>query len=135
MKPSIFAFGLIVLSLVATVTPALAHHSFAAEFDSDKPVTLTGFVTKIEWSNPHVWFYINVRKDDASVENWGFEMGPPHLLQATGWTRTTMKIGDEVTVNGFRAKNGVQRANARTVAMTATGQRLGAGSSQQQVNQ
>ena len=126
---------LVGLGLLCSAVPVVAHHSFAGEYDLNKPVTLNGFVTKIEWSNPHVWFYINVKKEDGSVENWGFEMGPPHLLQTTGWTRTTMKLGDEVIVTGFMAKNGTKRANARTVTMAATGARLGAGSSQQPLNQ
>jgi len=134
MKLLMFGLGVVAFAL-AMVTTASAHHSFAAEFDGSKPVTLTGHVTKIEWSNPHVWFYINVKKEDGAIENWGFEMGPPHLLQVTGWNRTTMKLGDAVVVTGFMAKNGTKRANARTVTMAATGERLGAGSSQQQLNQ
>ena len=105
---------------------ALAHHSFSAEFDADKPVKLTGIVTKVEWTNPHVWFYINV-KDEATgeVTNWGAEMGPPHGLQRRGWRRETLKIGEEVTVTGSRAKNGSNRMNARQVTMTKTGGRPG----------
>jgi hypothetical protein len=106
---------------------ALAHHSFSAEFDADKPVKLTGIVTNVEWTNPHVWFYINV-KDEATgkVTNWGAEMGPPHGLQRQGWRRETLKIGESVTVDGFMARNGENRMNARTVTLTATGGRPGA---------
>src|SRR5204862_5446964 len=75
--------------------PAMAHHSFAAEYDATKVVTMTGYVTKIEWTNPHVWFYVNIKNPDGTTTNWGFEMGPPHGLQNRGWTRTTMKLGDE----------------------------------------
>lgn len=105
---------------------APAHHSFSAEFDAAKPIKLTGIVTKVEWTNPHVWFYINV-KDEATgeVTNWGAEMGPPHGLQRSGWRRETLKIGEEVTVEGFLAKNGSKRVNARAVTLTATGTRPG----------
>jgi len=105
---------------------ALAHHSFSAEFDADKPVKLTGIVTKVEWTNPHVWFYINV-KDEATgeVTNWGAEMGPPHGLQRSGWRRETLKIGESVSVDGFMARNGENRMNARTVTLTSTGGRPG----------
>jgi hypothetical protein len=113
-----------------------AHHSFSAEFDGTQPIELTGIVTKIEWTNPHVWFYINV-KDDATgeVTNWGAEMGPPHGLQRRGWRRNTLQIGEQVTVNGFLARNGSPRVNARNVTLTETGGRPGetldANSSQQ----
>jgi Family of unknown function (DUF6152) len=118
---------------------ALAHHSFSAEFDAAKPIKLTGIVTKVEWTNPHVWFYINV-KDEATgqVSNWGAEMGPPHGLQRSGWRRETLKIGESVSVDGFLARNGENRVNARTVTLTATGgrpgQTLDAGSSSQTTN-
>ncbi len=105
---------------------ALAHHSFSAEFDADKPVKLTGIVTKVEWTNPHVWFYINV-KDEATgeVTNWGAEMGPPHGLQRSGWRRETLKIGETVTVAGSLAKNGSKRMNASRVTLKSTGGRPG----------
>jgi hypothetical protein len=127
MKRSLLGLAL-VLGLLAAV-PLVAHHSFSAEFDSAKPVTLKGWVTKIDWTNPHVWIYMNVKDEKTgAMTNWGFEMGPPHLLQGQGWTRTSLKIGDEVQVEGSMAKNGSKRMNARSVTMN--GQRLGAGSSQ-----
>ena len=118
---------------------ALAHHSFSAEFDAAKPLKLTGIVTKVEWTNPHVWFYINVKDETGKVTNWGAEMGPPHGLQRGGWRRETLKIGESVTVDGFQARNGENRMNARTVTLTATGgrpgQTLDADSSANQPNQ
>jgi hypothetical protein len=125
MRASVF--GVLIAGSLAWVTarPA-AHHSFAAEFDATKRVTLTGRVTKIEWTNPHVWFYINVRDEKTGeVTNWGAEMGPPHGLQRRGWRRDTLKIGEEVTVSGSLAKNGSKRVNARQVTLTATGARPG----------
>lgn len=101
---------------------AIAHHSFAAEFDRDKPIELTGIVTKVEWTNPHVWFYINVRDEESGeIVNWGAELGPPHGLQRRGWRRDTLAIGEQVTVNGWLARNGSSRLNARNVTLTATG--------------
>ena len=103
-----------------------AHHSFAAEFDAAKKIELTGKVTKVEWTNPHVWVYLNVTdKTTGVVSNWGFEMGPPHGLQRRGWRRETLKIGDEVSVKGSMAKNGSKRMNASTVTLTSTGGRPG----------
>jgi hypothetical protein len=107
-----------------------AHHSFAAEYDSAKPVTLTGVVTKVEWMNPHVYFFIDVTDSTGKTVNWALEMGPPAGLQKSGWTRNTMKVGDEVTVDGTLARDGSKQANARTVRMTNTGKRLGAASSE-----
>jgi len=130
MKKGLVAFFALALGVIATTVPLLAHHSFAAEFDGNKQVTLKGYVTKIEWTNPHVWFYLNVKKADGAVENWGFEVCPPHGREARGWARTTMKLGDEIEVNGSLAKNGSKRVNARNVVMVATGQKLGAASSE-----
>src|SRR5215216_2885151 len=118
--------GLIATGVLLSAGTMSAHHSFAAEFDSNKPITLTGVVTKLEWTNPHVWFYINVKdKNTGEVSNWGAEMGPPHGLQRRGWRRNSLKIGDEITVTGSLAKNGSKRLNARTVSLTATGARPG----------
>ena len=130
MKKQVLGLALAGGLLLAVAAPLLAHHSFSAEFDSAKPVTLNGFVTKIDWTNPHVWIYINVKDEKGVVKNWGFEMGPPHLLQGQGWTSKSLKIGDEVEVDGSKAKNGTLKMNARSVVMASTGIRLGAASSQ-----
>ena len=102
------------------------------EFDSNKPVTLTGIVTKVEWTNPHVWFYLNVKNDKGEIENWGFEMGGPNGLQREGWNRYTIKIGEELIVEGFLSRNGSKNVNSKNVTIAKTGQKLGAASSQGQ---
>jgi hypothetical protein len=119
-----------VLGLVAVSPPVTAHHSFAAEFDATKQTTLTGTVTKIEWANPHVFFYIDVTDEQTSeVANWQAEMNSPNSLMRLGWTRDSMKIDDVVTVRGSLARNGSRLVNAQYVVLAATGQRLFAGSS------
>ena len=119
------------LGLALTVAaPLFAHHSFSAEYGNE-PANLTGAVTKIEWQNPHVFFYIDVRDEQTGkVTNWALEMGAPSVIQRNGWKRNTMKIGDLVIVTGTKAKNGKPLANARSVVMASTGQKLGAGSSE-----
>ena len=124
--------GILGLGLHLAAAPAVAHHSFAAEFDAKQPLKLTGTVTKVEWTNPHVWFYLDIKDDTGKVTNWGMEMGGPNGLLRTGWTRNSMKPGDVVTVEGFRARNGTPNGNATAVVMTTTGQRLFAASSQGQ---
>jgi hypothetical protein len=115
---------------LAVAAPLFAHHSFSAEYGNE-PANLKGAVTKIEWQNPHVFFYIDVRDEETGkVTNWALEMGAPAVIQRMGWKRTTMKIGDLVIVTGTKAKNGKPLANARSVVMASTGQKLGAGSSE-----
>jgi hypothetical protein len=119
------------IALLAAAGSAVAHHSFAAEFDAKKPFKMTGTVTKVEWMNPHTFFYIDVVDEKTKkVTNWGMEMGTPNILMRNGWRRDTMKIGDTVTVEGSLAKDGSPTGNARTVVLAKTGQRLFAGSSE-----
>ena len=108
---------------------AAAHHSFAAEFDANAPIEITGSVTKIDWANPHTFFYIDVQNAKGEYENWALELGSPNGLMRRGWSRDTLKLGDVVTVTGSRAKDGSFKGNARSVVLS-TGQRLFAGSSQ-----
>jgi hypothetical protein len=123
---TLFALGL----ALAVAAPLFAHHSFSAEYGNE-PANLKGAVTKIEWQNPHVFFYIDVRDEETGkVTNWALEMGAPSVIQRNGWRRNTMKIGDMVIVTGTKAKNGKPLANARSVVMASTGQKLGAGSSE-----
>jgi Family of unknown function (DUF6152) len=120
-----------VFSAVLAAIPALAHHSFAAEYDSTKVVKLTGNVTRVDWQNPHAYFYIDVKNPETGrVENWAFEMGAPSVIAKQGWTKTTLKIGDVIIVEGSRAKDGGTHGNARSVYMASTGKKLGAGSSE-----
>ena len=110
--------------------PVVAHHAFSAEFDAERPVKLTGAVTKLDWTNPHAWIYVDVKDETGIVANWGFELASPNGLMRSGWTRFSLKPGDVVTVEGTRAKNGSTKANAQAVIMASTGQKLFAGSSQ-----
>ena len=131
-NPLIKALGGVVF-LLACASSAFAHHSFRAQYDSEKPVTLKGYVTKVEWFNPHVYFYVDVENPaTGKIENWGIEMGPPHMLQARGWKKNSMAIGDEMLVEATRARDGSTTANARSVQIVATGEVLGAASSEQQ---
>ena len=129
MKFAVFAAA---AGLIAATGSVMAHHSFAAEFDASRALTLKGTVTKIEWQNPHTYFYLDVTGGDGKVVNWGMEMGSPNGLMRQGWTRNTLKIGDSVTVEGSQAKDGTNVGNARVVVLDATGQRLFAASSQTQ---
>jgi len=122
MGTAVFAMSLAVLAM-----PALAHHSFAAEYDQKKPANMTGTVTKVEWLNPHARIYLDVKDSDGKVTAWEFELGAPNGLIRSGWTRTSIKPGDVVKVEGYRAKDGSNLGNAATITM-ADGRKLGAGS-------
>ena len=113
--------------LLIWAVPILAHHSFASEYDADKPVELKGVVTKVEWMNPHARFYVDVKDEKDQVTNWNLELASPNVLTRNGWKRTSLKVGDRVTVNGSMAKDGSKMANARDVVL-ADGRRVFAGS-------
>jgi len=120
------------LATVALVCAASsqAHHSFAAQYDSNKPYNLTGVVTKVEWTNPHVYIYVDVTDDKSKkVSAWAFEMGPPHMLQKAGWKKNSLTIGEAIDVEGWLARDGSNHANARRVTRKSTGEVLGAASS------
>jgi len=122
--------GIVVASLGALVSliPLLAHHSFQAEYDATKPVTLSGVLTKVEWTNPHARFYVDVKDQNGNVTNWNLELASPNALRRLGWTRETLKVGEVVTVQGSLAKDGSKMANTRSI-MLADGRKLLAGSS------
>jgi hypothetical protein len=113
------------LGLLVPAVPVLAHHSFGAEYDAKQPVTLKGTVTKFEWTNPHARFYIDVKDDSGNVTNWNLELASPNVLGRQGWTRHSLNIGDVITVEGSRAKDGAHMANARSVTL-ADGKKVGA---------
>lgn len=121
------------LATLAAALPAAAHHSFPAQYDESRPVHLTGTVTNVEWTNPHIFIYIDVADEESGeVVNWALEMGGPNSLLRLGWKRDSLKPGDEISVEGSHARDGSPLANAETIIMTATGQRMLAGSSRGQ---
>ena len=118
-------FFLSLVAVLVAVTGASAHHSFSAEFDARQPFKLTGTVTKVEWANPHVFVHVDiVDEKTGATTSWAFEMGGPNALMRAGWTRTSLKAGDRVTVEGSRARDGSPLGNAATVVLASTGQRL-----------
>jgi hypothetical protein len=114
---NLLKFMLVVTAMISAAFPVIAHHSFAAEYDADRPVTLTGAVTKMAWINPHSWIYIDVKKPDGSVENWAVEAGPPGTLVRAGFTKESLAAGTVIKVNGYRAKDGALRANGRDITL------------------
>lgn len=125
MRIRLFVF----ISLIGIITvPLLAHHSFDAEYDSSKPLTISGYVTKVDWVNPHAFVYLDSKDEEGTVRSFKIEMGPPYALQRGGWKRDTLKIGDKVTVeNAAAAKSGANAAGSmpQTSMVLASGQRLG----------
>jgi Family of unknown function (DUF6152) len=125
-----FAFVLAAASVLSTLAaaPLDAHHAFAAEYDAQKPIVVTGAVTKLEWTNPHARIYVDAKDESGNVTSWDFELGPPNGLMRRGWSRTSLKPGHVITVNGFLSKTEPHVANARTVTL-ADGRQVFAGSS------
>lgn len=124
MAKQIYVARWLAVALWVATVPVLAHHSFGAEYDANKPITLTGVVTKLEWTNPHTHVFIDVKGDKGQVVNWMFEGYPPTVLSRTGWKRdATMKVGDTVTIFGWRARDGGNWAHSREITV-AGGRKL-----------
>lgn len=121
------AFFLLAGGLLCAALPASAHHSFAAEYDAQKPIKITGTVTKVEWMNPHIYYYVDSKDDSGKVTNFAVEGGTPNQLYRQGWRKDSLRIGDTITVSGFRAKNGSNHVNGRMVIL-ADGTRVFGGS-------
>ncbi len=114
LKQAVLVAG---IGLLAATLPLGAHHSFAAEFDSTKAVSLQGVVTKLDWMNPHIWIYLDTKDDSGTVAHWQCEGGPPNALTRQGWSKDSLKINDQVTIDGFRSKDGTNTCNARSVKL------------------
>jgi hypothetical protein len=112
--------------LLGASAPVAAHHSFSAIFDASKPVKVTGTVTRVEWMNPHTWIYLDVKKDDGSVEAWSFELGSPNRLMRYGWNQDSLPTGATVTIAGSRARDGTLKAAVDTVTLPDGKQLFGA---------
>ncbi len=112
------------LALLLATRSAWAHHSFAAEYDDKQPVKVTGTVSKVEWKNPHIWFYVDVKDPQGKVVTWGFSGGPPGMLLRRGITKDVMKLGDVVTVEGFRARDGSNNGSGGTVLFAKDGKQV-----------
>ena len=128
MRLGSLGIGIVVSVLIGSAGPVRAHHSFAAQYDRSKPVTLKGTVTKVEWQNPHIYFYVDIRTPDGKTENWAVEGGAPNTLYRNGWRKESLQVGNEVTVEGSLAKDGSKLANMRSVVL-ADGRRVLGGSS------
>jgi Family of unknown function (DUF6152) len=117
MKSKLSMIALAAGLLLGAAASAFAHHAFAAEFDAKKPVKLRGTVTKMEWINPHTWIYMDVKKDDGTVDEWMIEAGTPNTLLRRGFTRESLKAGTVVLVDGYQSKDGSLRANGRNLTL------------------
>lgn len=109
--------AVLITVFAAITTPALAHHSFSAVFDAESPVEVSGTVTEVDWRNPHAWIYIDVEDEDGNVVNWALELGSPNGLRRRGWSRSTISIGDVISVTGYRARDGSSRANLASITL------------------
>jgi hypothetical protein len=134
MKSKLIA---LIISAIGTFTAfqAVAHHSFAAEFDGNSPLEITGTVIKVDWTNPHAYIFLEVENEQGDYEEWGFEMGSPNGLLRRGWTRNSLPVGTEVIISGTRARDGSLKGNAQTVLIASTCTRFFAGSSNKAFNE